>query len=1096
MTEDANAAPDWYPGNGEQAIVCPFDSKAPAAPATSTPSEKTASGTRLAGLTPEAPSRRHFTLSRAVEYCLPRELEAQTGQPIGNFARLVAPKELLDNSLDAAEAASRLSVVAIAADFDAAAESLALIVRDNGDGIAPDVVSRPMSALTFSATSATHPPTSQAHPGPQSTRAEWAAYWAGLGVALTIIPPGAKKPHPDLKDWPNRPIDPSHWANHPQDGIGALLGKSGLCSLDADDTEGTRLALAAVGLNVEELKAGAVVIQGNPARWRAMFRLPPGISPSRKALAWPEPSGELDARGHPKQITIFELRAGACQDVLPPSIHPGTNQSYRLLVAPWDLEAWAELPPALVELWHDWDHQRRALEAACPWVPQPDPKPTEPSPRLAPPAGGESVIESFNAAHDPAAILEAHGYKPAGPNRWLSPHSTSGEPGIHRLSDTGRIYSHHASDPLSGPPHDAFSLYTVLGHQGDTRQAIKSAARLLGLDYRPRGEDPTQAGAAGPEGVSGQAGGAAPLTGPEVDRLLAWAAHAGATLPDADAVGIFTGPPDPRTGKAPERLRVNVREGTDFSAPWRSLLWTHGRAGFMEAVNGYLPKRAALVERKLAERMAKGETPQADLAEEDLRDHAEQWLAGIRTLDVAEEEGRALLARLPATAPDRIQPPPAASLIPTEAELAAARLSPRCIVRHHTYADVAGLVAPGGVGKTTLLIHEAVHIALGRAVWGLPVEAPGWTLFVTAEDRREQFMARLREILACLPLGPADRARALRGVRVWDVTGEAIKLIKAQDGNVVLTDLADAIVDSYQADPPAVVIFDPLVSFGASEGMVNDNEQGIILAARRIVKGLDCCVRVVHHTGKGPALTGALDQYAGRGGSALADGTRMLSVLQTWTTDAPGNRHPPPGCQPGPGVSITLLARAKLSYAPPDLPLLWVRRDRFAYEAFTEEPKPAPEARRAVEVEQVERFILAELVLERRYTPTTLETKAEALGLTRQAIRNALAELRIAGRVGDRPLPKALCQGSRKTYLAPLPNPAEDDGRVVPGEAPEDDPTPPPTTTPPPYRDSTPGGVVPGGTNPHPDNPAANDWQGSAELAECTASKVIDEVLI
>jgi hypothetical protein len=449
--------------------------------------------------------------------------------------------------------------------------------------------------------------------------------------------------------------------------------------------------------------------------------------------------------------------------------------------------------------------------------------------------------------------------------------------------------------------------------------------------------------------------------------------------------------------------------------------------------------------------------------------------------------------------PDRHRPPAGDSLIPTEADLDGASLSPRCIVKHCLYADVAALVAPGGTGKTTLLLHEAVHIALGWPVWGLPVEAPGWTLFVTAEDRREQFMARLREILASLDLTPVDRARALWGVRVWDTTGEAVKLIRAADGNVILTRLADDIVETYRADPPAVVVFDPLVSFGASEGMINDNEQGIITAARRIVKGLNCCVRLVHHTGKGNAREGTLDQYAGRGGSALADGSRMMSVLQTWTPDAPGNRQPPPGCTPGPDVAIALLARAKLSYAPPNLPVIWIRREGFAFAHFIEEPKPAPAELRAAHVEQLDRFIRAELERGRFHTQKTLEEQAGIMGMARQAIREALSELRISGRLIDAPSPKELCRGGRKTHLRPPDNLAASFGEVGPKKCetdPETSPTSPPPTTSPPYREENHGEVVPWVPSPDPCNIAATNRRGSARLAKNTDSVVIEEIMI
>ena len=351
----------------------------------------------------------------------------------------------------------------------------------------PAVAARPWDRPAAS------PAPSPAHPSPESPAAAWAAYWSGLGLALVPIPRGAKGPE-GITGWQTRTFTQDHWRANPEQGMGARLRDSGLASFDGDAIEEARLALAAVGLDLDSLKAGAVIIQGHPARWRALYRLPAGGEGlSRKALTWPprEEGG--------KPVTIFELRAGPVQDALPPTLHPGTGQPYSLLAAPWELEQWTAPPTALLELWRDWEKWRPVLEAACPWAPpQPEPKATGRER-----AGGDSVIAAFNAAHDPAAILDAHGYKAKGKNRWLSPSSGSGLAGIVRLSDTGRIFSHHASDPLAGPPHDAFSLFAVLEHQGDTRAAVKAAARLLGMeqdkqDNRPR-EDADQGWDTDPE---------------------------------------------------------------------------------------------------------------------------------------------------------------------------------------------------------------------------------------------------------------------------------------------------------------------------------------------------------------------------------------------------------------------------------------------------------------------------------------------------------------------------------------------------------------------------------------------------------------------
>ena len=70
------------------------------------------------------------------------------------------------------------------------------------------------------------------------------------------------------------------------------------------------------------------------------------------------------------------------------------------------------------------------------------------------------------------------------------------------------------------------------------------------------------------------------------------------------------------------------------------------------------------------------------------------------------------------------------------------------------------------------------------------------------------------------------------------------------------------------------------MSFGVGEARINDAEQGLIESMRIFRHYLGCCVQGVHHTGKANARDKALDQYAGRGGSALSDGARMIAVMQ------------------------------------------------------------------------------------------------------------------------------------------------------------------------------------------------------------------------
>jgi len=198
-----------------------------------------------------------------------------------------------------------------------------------------------------------------------------------------------------------------------------------------------------------------------------MFQAPPDVTLSRKTLVWP-PKQEGE-----KPITLFELRAGDVQDILPPTVHPETGNPYVWLVPP--NSEFPLLPETVLELWQHWDSYRKELESMCPWG-------RGFRPETAPRDNGAwpNVIAAFNDAHQIEGLIESHGYKRRG-NRWVAPTSTSELAGVVVL-DGVRVYSHHASDPLAGDhSHDAFDVFRILDHNGDTKAAVKAAAEALGI---------------------------------------------------------------------------------------------------------------------------------------------------------------------------------------------------------------------------------------------------------------------------------------------------------------------------------------------------------------------------------------------------------------------------------------------------------------------------------------------------------------------------------------------------------------------------------------------------------------------------------------
>ena len=73
-----------------------------------------------------------------------------------------------------------------------------------------------------------------------------------------------------------------------------------------------------------------------------------------------------------------------------------------------------------------------------------------------------------------------------------------------------------------------------------------------------------------------------------------------------------------------------------------------------------------------------------------------------------------------------------------------------------------------------------------------------------------------------------------RDIRISDVSGRGIKLTTVVDDVVLPSPLVDTIIAECQSLRPVLVVIDPAISFGIGEARVNDAEQGLIEAGRRI----------------------------------------------------------------------------------------------------------------------------------------------------------------------------------------------------------------------------------------------------------------------
>jgi hypothetical protein len=297
-----------------------------------------------------------------------------------------------------------------------------------------------------------------------------------LGWYLVPIPAGQKGPtsygwnQKDKALTGQGAID--FYSKNPTWNVGLIHQWTGTCAIDIDHMEWTRIIFEGLGLDLDALMASTARIRGREGRGKLIFRAHRDDL-SRHSIAWPN----KDGRGN---TTVFELRGGPVQDVLPPSIHPDTMQPYVWEGFPFDQIP--ILPKQLQVMWDEWDKLRPQMMDLCPWKVRPE---YQAPVRVRAPNPGTSVIDAYNAAHNIGELLVKYGYKRTAPNRYLSPNSGTKLAGCN-VFDNNTAFSHHGSDPF-GNEHafDCFELYLQFEHAGNMREAIKAAADYLNISNNP-----------------------------------------------------------------------------------------------------------------------------------------------------------------------------------------------------------------------------------------------------------------------------------------------------------------------------------------------------------------------------------------------------------------------------------------------------------------------------------------------------------------------------------------------------------------------------------------------------------------------------------
>jgi hypothetical protein len=200
--------------------------------------------------------------------------------------------------------------------------------------------------------------------------------------------------------------------------------------------------------------------------------------------------------------------------------------------------------------------------------------------------------------------------------------------------------------------------------------------------------------------------------------------------------------------------------------------------------------------------------------------------------------------------------------------------------------SVSVLGATGGVGKSSLLIVEALSLVTGRSLLHQQrlVEASKVCL-VNVEDSPDEMDLRIAAAMQLHGVAPREIAGRLK-VLSGDIGLCLVRRERRGSGMEIVAPVIDMLVEALKQDGIDALCLDPLAMLHQGEENSNEDMLQVVAALRQIALRANVAVRLVHHTRK---MGGEqADGESLRGASSLFGGARQVDVINTMTAAEAG----------------------------------------------------------------------------------------------------------------------------------------------------------------------------------------------------------------
>jgi hypothetical protein len=205
-------------------------------------------------------------------------------------------------------------------------------------------------------------------------------------------------------------------------------------------------------------------------------------------------------------------------------------------------------------------------------------------------------------------------------------------------------------------------------------------------------------------------------------------------------------------------------------------------------------------------------------------------------------------------------------------------IPPREVVygRHFVRKFLSATVAPGGLGKSSLALVEAIAMATGRDLLGVPARDPLTVWYWGGEDPFDEIERRVGAILLHYNI-KADEL----GGRLFLDSGRDCEIVVAtesRDGAMVAEPVVEDLEATILESKIDVWMFDPFVSCHA----LSENDNNKIGVLMKTLAGLadrtNTAGELVHHVRKN-STGGETTVEDGRGAKAFSDRCRSVRTL-------------------------------------------------------------------------------------------------------------------------------------------------------------------------------------------------------------------------